>query len=185
MKTGQRTGDRHPRLPVAALLAVIFAQAAAFDDPDTGWTPGTFQEPEPWRELDSELPDWPREEDLLEVGSGGSGVPYRVYVDPASLTAGEDQIVRYTVVIVSPAGVRNVFYEGLHCGEKAYRRYAYGLDGEWRELGDADWHTLDSNGMFAYRRSFYFDYMCNPSGPYLQAEEIIHKLRSRRMVIGD
>jgi len=167
------------------LLAGAHLPAAGFDDAEMGWTPGTFQEAEPWKEGDSGLPAYPQKANLIRFDSKDAGGPYTIFLDAPSVAVGEDQVVRYTVVIVSDSGVWNVSYEGLHCGNKTYRRYAYGVDGAWQQLADSPWLPLDSRGLFAYRHNFYLDYMCNPSGAYLQPEQIISKFRSRKVLIGD
>ena len=167
------------------LLASMAGRATGFEDGESGWEPRNFEEPEPWRELDSELPAYPQEQNLLDTGVSTAGRPYRIFLDVPSLSATDDQIVRYTVVIISDNGIWNVSNEGLHCGKKAYRRYAYGVNGEWQELGDTPWLPLDDSGINAYRRKFYMNYMCDPSGPFLQPEQIIRKFRSHRMLIGD
>ena len=41
-----------------------------------------------------------------------------------SLTVGTDGVVRYTVVVTSPAGARNVNYEGIRCDTYEWRLYA-------------------------------------------------------------
>jgi len=170
---------------LACLLAGLAGQAAAVEDSESGWEPPSFREAEPWRELDSELPAYPLEKNLIEAGVTRSGSLYRIYLDEQSLSVAEDQVVRYTVVIVSDDGFWNVSHEGLHCGKKAYRRYAYGMNGEWQELPDSPWLPLDGRGVNAYRKTFYNNYMCDPSGPYLQPEQIIREFRSRRMVIDE
>jgi len=170
---------------LVCLLACLAGQAAAVDDAESGWEPRSFKEAAPWRELDSELPAYPLEKNLIKAGVRRSVSPYSIYLDAQSLAATEDQVVRYTVVIVSDDGIWNVSHEGLHCGKKAYRRYAYGMDGVWQELPDSPWLPLEGRGINAYRISFYNNYMCNPSGPYLTPEQIIREFRTRRMVIDE
>jgi hypothetical protein len=184
MKSGLFPGNHFTGVLLICLLACMARQAVAFEDGETGWQLHT-QPSEPWRELDSELPAYPLEKNLIETAASTSGMPYRVYLDPLSLSVTEDQIARYTVVIVSDKGIWNVTHEGLHCGKKAYRRYAYGVNGEWQELADSPWQPLQGSGVNAYRKAFYKNYMCGIAGPYLQPEEIIRKFRSRRMIIGD
>jgi len=185
MKSGLFPGNHRSGVLLACLLAGLAGQAAAYDDGESGWEPRSFEEAEPWRELGSELPAYPLEKNLIEAAVRRSGSPYRIYLDSQSLSVTEDQVVRYTVVIVSEEGIWNVSHEGLHCGKKAYRRYAYGVDGKWQELADSQWLPLEGRGINAYRTSFYNNYMCDPSGPYLQPEQIIRKFRSRRMVIDE
>lgn len=170
---------------LSCLLACLAGKAAGYDGSENGWTPRAFQAPDPWQELDSELPAYPLEENLVDTGVRPGGSSYRIYVDSKSLTVSEDQIVHYTVVVISEDGIWNVTNEGLHCGNKVYRRYAYGVNGEWQSLGDTPWQPLEGVGINAYRKTFYMHYMCVPSGPYLQPEQILRKFRSRRMVIDE
>jgi len=186
MKSGLFPGNRYRGVLLVCLLACMAEQAPAFESGESGWEPRSFQAPEPWQELGSGLPAYPQKENLLDTGVSTAGRPYRIYLDTPSLSVAEDQVVRYTVVIISDDGIWNVTHEGLHCGEQAYRRYAYGVNGEWQELGDSPWLPLDDSGINAYRRKFYLNYMCDPASPYLQQpEQIIRKFRSRRMIIGD
>lgn len=69
---------------------------------------------------------------LIEVKLATSReTEFRYYVDPASVSVGDDRIVRYVLVARSPSGVENVSFEGIRCpGE--YRVYALGRpDGSW------------------------------------------------------
>jgi hypothetical protein len=161
----------------AGLLMAVSAPAIAIDDEPTGWTPQTFKEPEPWQEQDSALPAYPREDNLIEVPVSSGGRPYTIHVDPASVTMTDDRVARYTVVIISSSGVWNVAHEGLHCGEREYRRYAYGVGGRWHSLEASGWLPVSGTGMNRYRRVFYDKYMCNPDEPYLKAREIVEMFR--------
>ena len=66
---------------------------------------------------------------------------FRYYVDWGSVSAGDDRIVRYTLVARNSAGVENVTFEGLRC-QGEYRVYAVGRPGggwggqpsEWRQI---------------------------------------------------
>ncbi len=104
--------------------------------------------------------------------------PYRVYIDPRSLQTGKDRVVRFTSVLVSPSGVRNITYEGLHCGERAYRRFAYGAQGSWHGLPGSAWQPVTRGGISGYRSVLYYRYMCNPAEPHKDAEDIVRQLRS-------
>jgi hypothetical protein len=56
---------------------------------------------------------------------------FRYFIDWASVSAGEDRIVRYVLVARSPSGSENVTFEGIRC-PKEYRVYAVGrADGSW------------------------------------------------------
>jgi hypothetical protein len=56
---------------------------------------------------------------------------FRYFVDAASVSVGDDRIVRYVLLVRSPSGAENVSFEGIRCpGE--YRVYAVGRpDGGW------------------------------------------------------
>jgi hypothetical protein len=185
MKSGLFPGNLHASVLLISLLVFMAGQAAGFEEGESGWQPRRFQQPEAWRELDSALPAYPQEKNLLDTGVSTAGRPYRILLDEPALSVTDDQVVRYTVVIISDDGIWNVTHEGLHCGEKAYRRFAYGVNGEWQALGDSPWQPLDDSGINAYRRKFYTNYMCDPASPYQQPEQIIRKFRSRRTIIGD
>lgn len=163
---------------LCVLLLVISACASGDDEYSPGWVPRTYQEPEPWREQQVELPAYPQKQDLLDTRISTDGLPYTVYLDPRSLARDDDAVMRYTVVIVSSSGVENVAYEGLHCGENTYRRYAYGINGAWQELADSPWLPITGRGVYRYRKLFYRRYMCDPANPVTDAEQILARIRS-------
>ena len=132
----------------------------------------------PWREQNTDLPPYPTSLDsLIEFNVSTAGLPYRLYLDPASLSAGKDRVVRFTTVMVSSSGVWNVTYEGLHCGERNFRRFAYGIDGTWQALPDSPWQRISGVGMNQYRKLLYEDYFCDTGNRYLEADELVRKLR--------
>ena len=91
----------------------------------------------------------------------------------------------HTVVIISSTGIWNVSNEGLHCGERKYRRYAYGYEGEWRKLENSPWSPVGGLGVNRYRKVFYNEYMCKQDEPYNNARQIIGKFRSPGFEIDD
>lgn len=162
---------------LTACLLLFPPLVGGYDADSGGWSPRIFIEPEPWKEQQGGIPPYPGQDRLLEVAVDTEGRPYRIYIDPASLSMDEDGVARYTVVIISSSGVWNVSYEGLHCGEYKYRRYAYGFDGKWQPLGDTSWQAITGRGMNRYRKTFYNAYMCSPTEPFLNAAQVLEKLR--------
>jgi hypothetical protein len=136
-----------------------------------------------WKELDVSLPAYPRAGHLLELDVNVPG--FRVCIDPGSLTAGKDKVVRYTSVLISGSGVWNVTYEGMHCGAKRYRRFAYGSGGEWHAIPASDWQPLRTSGSGAYRERLYMRYLCNPVEPYSGPDVILRRIRASLQRIGD
>jgi hypothetical protein len=130
---------------------------------------------EPAPEEARAMPAYPTAARLLEVpiADGGS---FRYYVDPASLSAGRDGIVRYTVVARSPAGSENVFYEGLRCARRQYRIYAIGrADGTWGGR-QGDWQPLAASGAQPWRAVLFSNYFCPHSDPVRTAAEGVQAL---------
>lgn len=165
------------------LLSMCPLLAAAEILPEDGPAslgPETYPPDRPWQELASELPPWPEEDHLIELKVDG---PYRVYIDERSVTTGSDRVVRFSSVLVSPSGVRNVTFEGLHCGKQKHRRIAYGANGSWHELPESGWLHLPHERSGDYRSLLYYRYMCSPTEPARDAEHILRKLRSVRPVI--
>jgi hypothetical protein len=156
------------------MLCCIPAVAAALDEDDAGgWQQDHVEKPDTWQESDAALPHYPEENNLLDLKIGTDGLQFTVYLDKPSLVVGDDGVVRYTVVLVPPSGVWNVSFEGLHCGEKLYRRYAYGVDGQWQVLKDSPWRAVQGSGANRYRRILYENYFCNPMRPYQSPGEMI------------
>lgn len=160
----------------------VIGEAFPREDGPVGLTPQYLPEPQ-WQEQGGHLPAWPQAGQLLEVEVDTPG--FRTYIDPQSLTAGEDRVVRFTSVLVSASGVWNVTYEGLHCGDERYRRIAYGSAGQWHELPVMDWQPLTTSGAGRYRKILYYDYLCNPVEPYKGADVILRRMRASQRTIGD
>lgn len=178
---------RLPALSACLLLCAlqpVYAGALPREDGPSGFTPQPPQE-EAWREATLALPPYPDQARLLELDIDTGANPFRYYLDPESLSVGADRVVRFTTVIVSPSGVRNVTYEGLHCGERTQRRFAYGSGGDWHPLPGADWERISGAGTQRYRKVLYEKYMCPPAEPARDPEQILRRLRVSRPMIGD
>jgi len=131
----------------------------------------------PWQEQEGELPAYPVQENLLEVDAGTEGLQYTVYLDESSLVKGDDGVVRYTVVLVSSTGIWNVAHEGLHCGERMFRRYAYGVNRQWQPMADSPWKPLRGRGAYQYRLVFYEKFICDPTRLNQSAGQILDRFR--------
>jgi hypothetical protein len=181
--------SRHHLQAVCLCLMLCMAQAVAAGalPPEDG--PVGFIPPPPpgekWQEQAFVLPSYPGESRLLELDIDTGTSPFRYYLDPESLSIDKDRVVRFTTVIVSPSGVRNVTYEGLHCGERTHRRLAYGSGGIWHALPDAPWQRITGSGTQRYRKTLYERYMCPATETSRSTEQILRRLRSGRSITGD
>jgi CNP1-like family len=160
-----------------AALVLFFSPVISADD-DTGSFRIPFIEAPAWKEEASGLPAYPENDRLLEVPASVPGYDFRVFIDPDSLSVGGDGVVRYTLVIVSSSGVRNISYEGLHCGSHEYRRYAYGSEDKWFPIEAAPWQKVSDTGMDHYRYVLYWNYLCSPMRTNLDASAMLRRLRN-------
>jgi len=167
---------RSPLRGVVSLVLLCCAPTvyAELDAEDAGGVQQNYiEKPDVWEELDAALPGYPEKKNLVDLGIATDAMQYTVYLDKPSLLMGEDGVVRYTVVLVSTSDVWNVSHEGLRCGEKQYRRYAYGVNGKWQPLNNSPWRDVRGSGANRYRQILYASYFCNPMRPYKSAEEMI------------
>ena len=160
------------------LLLATSISVLAIEDEPLGWaTPYVEEEQEIWQEQQGGLPPYPVKGELLKVDAGTESLQYTVYLDKASLVKRDDGVVRYTVILVSSTGVWNVSNEGLHCGEKKFRRYGYGVDGSWHPMPDSPWKALRGKGANSYRMVFYNKYMCDPIRLNQSAAQILDRFQ--------
>ncbi len=151
---------------VLPLTLALFVPAAA-----AGW--GEFEydfdaDQKPWQELEAELPAYPRPERLIpfEVSAASRN---RHYLDPDSLSVGEDGVVRYTVVVRTPGGAENVSFEGMRCESGERKLYAFGRPdgkggGSWSRNRYARWEPIPARQATSYHRELFYHYLCTVEG---------------------
>ncbi len=127
------------------------------------------------------LPPLPQPADLLPFDVS-QNTPLHFLIDPKSLTVGSDGVVRYTVVITSPSGARNVNYEGIRCDNYTWRLYA-GLNADhdgWDRTVENDWARIENGALNAYRAALYQDFFCANRLPAGSAATIVTNIRYNR-----
>ncbi len=132
-----------------------------------GW--GDFEydfdeDKKPWQEVQTQLPAYPRAENLVsfEVSAASRN---RHFVDTASLSVGEDGVVRYTVVVKTAGGAENVSFEGMRCGTGERKLYAFGRpSGEWARNRYARWEPIQGRQATGYHRELFYHYFCTVEG---------------------
>jgi len=174
------------------ILSCLFLLSAAAqagglprEDGPVGFGHQSPPEQAEWQEQALELPAWPLEGRLIRLDVNSGGAPFQIFIDPASISVSDDNVVRFTSVQVSSSGVWNVAYEGLHCGERSFRRFAYGANDSWHALPDSGWQALTSSGTGRYRYVLYNFFMCNPGEQQKDAGRIEQALRYPPRRIGD
>jgi hypothetical protein len=119
--------------------------------------------PRQFREIEVVFPEAPRGEALVDFYVSPTNTN-RFYVDGASLSVGEDGVVRYTLVVEAGGGARNVSYEGIRCETRELRLYATGRgDGSWARSRNDRWRRIVDTPVNRHHAELYFNYFC-PGG---------------------
>ena len=173
-------------LACALLLPVsVSAQVPVESDPRIEeQTRGiTSRADEPWVEGEFEFPPYPdSDDDLLPVPGQSAASRLEVFLDPDSITIGADGVSRYTVVLSSRSGARNVIYEGLRCSEVTHRVYAYGDGrGGFGKLQEERWQKLTpQSGTYGYRYVLARSIICDQFNRARPPKEVDARLRFPR-----
>ena len=94
---------------------------------------------------------------------------FEYFVDAASLSVGNDRIVRYVLLARSPDGVESVTFEGIRCPSE-YRVYAVGRqDGTWGGRA-SEWRSIPRNAR-ATQNWLGRNYFCPARSAISSAEE--------------
>lgn len=158
------------RATILVLALAVLRTAVAAEDPLVGdvyeqdGSPSGYFGAKEWEEQGIALPDYPDtgSRDMIEVSLSVHRFPFQLFIDPASVSIGEDRVVRYTAILKSRSGATNVFYEGLRCSTGQYRRYAYGSQNEFRLSGNSRWKYIGNDGSDRYMKALSTDFICPP-----------------------
>ena len=158
-------------LPILLLILPLSAYA------EWGQFDIEFDADKPWVELSAQLPPYPKADNLIKFNVS-SATRHRHFVDTASISVGEDKVVRYTVVIEATGGARNVSFEGMRCETGERRLYAYGQpDGTWSKARNAGWEDIKFRSLLSYHKALYEDHFCPDGINVRDAKEAAQNLR--------
>lgn len=170
------------RLALAALLCGAMLAGGQTPDPNgPGQRPGTGKsdwerkhELREFNEAEVALPAPPKGE-LLEffVSSASS---FRFFIDPQSVSVGDDGVVRYTLVARSRSGVENVSYEGIRCGNSNYRMYALAHESKWTRT-QGEWNEIQSGNLRRWHAALAREYFCPHGVRVTSVAEALEYLR--------
>lgn len=120
-----------------------------------------FDHEKPWVELQAQLPPHPKPENLLpfEVSRTSRN---KYFVDAASISVGEDDVVRYALLVKSSAGASNVTFEGIRCQTRERKLYAFGhSDNTWSRAKTSKWERIEKhNAQSLHQMMLYSDFFC-------------------------
>ena len=132
---------------------------------------GDFEADKPWQEAEAELPVGPAAASLKQIYV--SAMATNTYsVDEATVTVGEDRVVRYVLVVDTPGGARNVSFEGIHCETGKWKHYASGRpDGSWSKARVSQWRDIENKPLNPHHAALSRYFFCPNGGPISKAEE--------------
>lgn len=164
-------------LAVAALAAAgALAQELPMRDPAADVI--DFSE-RPFQEEKVKLPPAPKAEDLIRFDAGPTRRGFEHFVDGKTLSLGEDGVIRYTLVITSDAGARNVTYEGMRCNTAERKVYAFGRrDGAWSAARNAEWRPIPQSTGEGPIYMLYDDFFCPGKSAVASASEAVAALKA-------
>jgi CNP1-like family len=137
----------------------------------------TFEE-KPWIEMEALLPRPPEQSSLVLINVGPVS-NNKFEIDEMSVTYGADEVIRYTLVVTSSSGVRNVSYEGMRCSTGERRLYAFGRsDGGWAKARNDAWVRIQENKLNRHHAALYKEYFCTTGGSVMDTVEARRVLRS-------
>jgi len=141
------------------LWLVLFAPLALAEDGPFHFD-RDFDQERPWQEIETQMPTAPRTDKLVEF-TLDMRTDYRYFVDPASLSVGDDGVVRYTVIVKSPTDAKTISFEGLRCEDGERKFYAFGhADGTWSRNRTARWEPIQARNPNSYQRALFYHYFC-------------------------
>jgi len=165
------------RILFFAGLALIITTPALGGDP-ADEDPNAFDFiPKKWKEAETVIPPLPEKQNLLPFNVPNS--PHRYAIDSKSLSLNmSDNIARYTVVITTRTGTRNILYEGIRCDTRQFKTYAAAINDEaFTKISNPVWKNISSDGEHSFRKDLYRDYLCRQSVFLDTREEIIKLFR--------
>lgn len=137
-----------------------------------------FDNEKPWVEQQAQLPPYPSPENLIsfDVGPNTSN---QHFVDTTSIDIGEDDVIRYSLVVKSSTGAMNVSFEGIRCETFERKLYALGRDdGTWSQPRISEWGRLDFVRQLYAQRELAKNLFCPHKQIVSSPEEAIRALKA-------
>jgi len=172
------------RFSYLAMFYIILCQPTyAFDLP--GETPSrhNYTEAPAWKESDNTLPAYPDEDTLLKLPIEHTQA-FEYFIDPASISVGDDDVVRYLILLRSRTGSKNVFFEGIRCETQEYKSYAFATGQQLHRLQSARWRLASTSGSQRYRHELMKYFLCDSGSP-LSYDTIMRRLRLEESGVHD
>ena len=129
----------------------------------------------PWEVLMTQLPSYPKPENFLRVHVSPA-TAFEFFVDAASVSVGQDGIVRYALIARSTSGAVNVSYEGIRCQPLERKLYAFGRsESTWSPARIPQWVPISQTN--PQHAALAEDFFCPESRRVRTTEEAVQALR--------
>ena len=146
----------------------------------SGWDYDNDRPKEQFKELELKLPAYPEGDNLLPFEASAAS-PHKYYIDPKSLSVGQDGVVRYTLVVRTGGGATNITYEGIRCDLRQVKIYASGgPDGTWARAREPRWTRIVARQVDIHHAVLFRDYFCfgkSSKTPVAQVQDALDLLR--------
>jgi hypothetical protein len=127
---------------------------------------------EKWKESAILLPPYPDDRNLLPVAMSSIDT-LKIYIDGKSISRAQDLVARFALIVESPSGARNVFYDGYRCETRQYKTYAIGTSQHtWTPAANPQWLTVPRAEINAFRDVIYRSYVCDGQKPARSPEDL-------------
>lgn len=166
---------------LAVLAVVLVAPADAVRRRDLDPIEGAPEEEE-FRELRIAPPPYPLDADLIEFTPTGQS-RNRFYVDGTTLSVGKDGLIRFVLVVRTPAKAENVTFSGVNCKTKEWKDFAYArANREWVLYEQAQWRQIQASRTNNYRATLFDEFFCygglKSGAPLGDAKTIVRNLKN-------
>lgn len=166
-------------LLVVTLAAMVFPmQAKSGGDENQGFD---FDEKyvEQWKESQVTIPLYPRDQDLIAVPLPPTAT-LKIYLDRRSISRAPDRVARFSLVVESPSGARNVFYDGLRCETREYKTYAIGTTNRTlAPVGHPQWRKIPRPEVNDFRFQLYRYYVCDDHASARAPKDLVRRLKNQ------
>lgn len=154
---------------LAGIFGLSFAATAADFDEES--------DVKKWQEIAVLMPAAPRKESLIPFYVSAA-TENLFFIDGATLSVGEDGVVRYVLIVQAAGGARNISYEGMRCLTRERRIYASGrLDGTWSKSRNNEWEKVRDAAANRQYAELFLEYFC-PGGTIARsADEVRSALK--------
>ena len=143
------------------------AHAGFLTDADKDWQ----------EEAEVPFPPAPKEADLHRFYVSAT-TPNAFFIDMATLSVGQDGVVRFVMVVRSPRGASNITFEGIRCASSQRRLYAIGqADGTWVASRNTAWEGISFNTYNRAQAALAKEYFCDgTTATAIDADEVRRRI---------